>query len=154
MYVSIGLHRSVKYIRLVAACIVKTAIGIQCLCFALEKAGLCPCLFVSHRRVFVCFRHNQSAYLVFRTTRVTRHKTKTSSYSFPSRIKQLYFLALQTYEKKSCRVSVPLQPIIPWCDGAVFSSCDLVQSFKNLSYIDLKLKHDTQQVCSLTIVWK
>ena len=39
---------------LVTACIIKTATGVQCQCFTLEKALLCPCLFVSRRRFCLC----------------------------------------------------------------------------------------------------
>ena len=53
--------------RLVTARIVKIATGVQCQCSTLEKVRLCPFVSVG---VFVCVRHNQSGYLMLKTTEV------------------------------------------------------------------------------------
>ena len=77
--------------RLVTACIVKTATGVQCQCFTFGKSTA-MCVFVRFPSTFFfCVRHNQLGYLTFRTNKVIDTKlVLAGSYSILSKIKQLF----------------------------------------------------------------
>ena len=81
---------------------------------------------------FVCFpsallfvvSHFQSDYITFRMTKVKDTKLIQAVILFKVEANNsLIFFAITNIRKKNCRVSVPVQPIIPWYNVLCNQNC-------------------------------
>ena len=100
-----------------------TAIGVNCLCFVSGGGGVggeSVTVFGFIRFLspsFVCVIHNKSGNLAFRTTCVD--DTHITLAVIPSQVEvsnSLSFFAITNIQKKICRVSIPVETIIPCLD--------------------------------------
>ena len=92
---------------------IKTAKEVLCLSFNHAKTSLIPS-FLGPRRPFVSVRSNRSSNLAFRTTVV--EDTHLTRAVIPFKVganNSLIKIAITNIREKICRVSVPVQSIIP-----------------------------------------